>query len=75
MVPSIFSRTIAIQVKFRKRVPVVEATLSLKIQRLLVTLVMMFEALPPYDLAKSKLVNFDLLGELRRAHADEVGGC
>ena len=30
------------------------------------------EALPPYELAKSKLVNFDLLGELRRAHADEV---
>lgn len=41
------------EVKFRKRVPVVEA-------------------LPPYDLAKSKLVNFDLLGELRRAHADEA---
>eukprot|EP00913_Durusdinium_trenchii_P033873 g31709.t1 len=30
------------------------------------------EALPPYDLAKSKLVNFDLFGELRRAHADEA---
>eukprot|EP00434_Breviolum_minutum_P002967 symbB.v1.2.002606.t1/scaffold135.1/size305288/26 len=30
------------------------------------------EALPPYELAKSKLVNFDLLGELRRAHADEA---